>query len=214
MKKAFTLAELLIALTVVGVVAVLTVPHVMKNTFTKANIAVLQQTYSQFADTIPAAMLEMRIRSLEDMDLPLVSDTETQAHAFMKKYFDVTKDCGSTQTGCFADIYKDINATSRENFASSADTFFILANGAAVGLESNIRGYFFIDVNNIEPPNILGRDLFVAYITDKGELTASSDDVLENGDEITSLSEDCKTFSGYWVTCVDYLMQNNWKMDY
>ena len=213
MKKAFTLAELLIALTIVGVVAILTVPHVVKNAFTRANVAVLQQTYTKVSETLQSLMLEERIQILDDLDLPLSDEDETQSHAFMKKYFDISKDCGDSSSGCFAASYKDIeDGSSRGDMfvKNDSETFFVLANGAAVALTADIAGYLYIDVNNVEAPNVLGRDLFVLYIDQKGAVSADSD---VDG-SITNIAEDCKSFEGYWVSCFEYLQSNNWKMDY
>ena len=213
MKKAFTLAELLIALTIVGVVAILTVPHVVKNAFTRANVAVLQQTYTKLSETLQSLMLEERIQVLDDLDLPLSYEDETQSHAFMKKYFDISKDCGDSLDGCFAASYKDIeDGRSRADLFSfyEAETFFILNNGAAIAMTADIAGYMFIDANNVEPPNVLGRDLFVLYIDQKG--TVSADSAVDGS--LTNISADCKSFDGYWVSCFEYLQSNNWKMDY
>lgn len=213
MKKAFSLAELLIALTIVGVVAVLTVPHVMRNAFLKSNIATLQQTYTKLSENIKSAMLEERIQLLEDLDLPLVSDEDTQAHAFIKKYFDISKDCGGALSGCFADAYKDIEGNSRSDMFSfyASVEFFVLANGAAVALPENVTGYIFIDSNNVDPPNVLGRDLFVFHVDNKGNTSARSP--LANH-SLDNIAADCKTFNGYWISCLEYLEANNWSMDY
>ena len=49
MKKGFTLSEILITLTIVGVVAALTVPAVMKNYRNRLYVAQLQKTYAQIS---------------------------------------------------------------------------------------------------------------------------------------------------------------------
>ena len=56
MKKGFTLSEILITLGIVGVVAVLTVPSVMKNYRNRMYVAQLQKTYSQIHDAAQAIM--------------------------------------------------------------------------------------------------------------------------------------------------------------
>ena len=45
-KKAFTLAEVLITLTIIGVIAAITIPTLMKNYQNHANYAALKKTYS------------------------------------------------------------------------------------------------------------------------------------------------------------------------
>ncbi len=211
MKKAFTLAELLIALSIVGIIAVITIPAVMRNTFTKTNIAVIQQTYTNLSDSLKSLMLEQRVQSIEDLDFSSY-DADSLAEAFMKQNFDIMKFCGDSITECFAESYKDIEGTSRSNVLSSHDSTvtFILANGASIAMNPDIGGYIFIDANNVKTPNVLGMDLFVLYINSNGELVTSS----EIDDDSSSLLSDCKSFDGNWVTCFAFLQQNNWKMDY
>ena len=213
MKKAFVLAELLLAIAIIGVIAVLTVPNVIRNAFTRANIATLQQTYAKFPETIQSAMLEQRVHTLSDFSLPLSASDETLAHAFVKSYFDFSKDCGKSAADCFSDSYKDISGTVKTDLFDNFDTFFILANGASVALSDDIEGIFVIDVNNVSPPNVLGRDLFYISINGKGDFNTVSG--LYNSDyDLSSLIADCRSFDGALISCIEYLIMNNWKMDY
>ena len=76
MKRGFTLAEVLIAMTIVGIISVLTVPSVMQNTFTKANIAKLQAVHAQVSQAVKQAMVDERINDLRDSEF--VSSTANQ----------------------------------------------------------------------------------------------------------------------------------------
>ncbi len=213
MKKAFVLAELLLAIAIIGVIAVLTVPNVIRNAFTRANIATLQQTYAKFPEVIQSAMLEQRVRTLSDFSLPLSAADETLAHAFVKRYFDFSKDCGTSVADCFSNRYKDISGTVKTDLFDNFDTFFILANGASIALSDDIEGIFVIDVNNVSPPNVLGRDLFYISINGSGDFNTVSG--LYNSDyDLSSLIADCRSFDGALISCIEYLIMNNWKMDY
>ena len=61
MKKGFTLSEVLITLGIVGVVAVLTVPGVMKNYKSRLYTAQLQKAYAQIADSVQAMMNDQHV---------------------------------------------------------------------------------------------------------------------------------------------------------
>ena len=87
MKKAFTLAEVLIAMTIVGIVSVLTVPSVMQNTFTKTNVAKLQAVYAQVSQAVKQAMIDERITDLNDSEYAGCSDDYDCNKAFVEKYF-------------------------------------------------------------------------------------------------------------------------------
>ena len=56
MKRGFTLSEVLITLGIVGVVAVLTVPSVMKNYRNRLYVSQLQKVYSQISEATVAIM--------------------------------------------------------------------------------------------------------------------------------------------------------------
>lgn len=211
MRRAFTLSELLIALTVVGVIAVLTVPSVIRNAHMRAYVSTLQSTYRQISEALNDAMLSQKIYTVEDFDFPLQDEDETQSHAFMRLCLDVQKDCGRSSAGCFAQAYKDIDSgRSRSDMLNYGD-FVVLKNGVALGINDDFSKYIFIDVNNVDPPNVLGRDFFILYVTGKGEL--STKDIYKM-DSLHDMALDCSTFDGYFFTCFDYLQQNNWKMDY
>ena len=211
MRRAFTLSELLIALTVVGVIAVLTVPSVTENAHIRGYLSTLQTTYRQISEALNDAMLSQKIYTVEDFDFPLKDEDETQSHAFMRLYLDIQKDCGRSSAGCFAQVYKDIDSgRSRSDMLNYGD-FVVLRNGVALGINDDFSKYIFIDVNNVDPPNVLGRDFFLLNVTDKGEL--STKDVYKM-DTLQEMASDCSTFDGYFFTCFDYLQQNNWKMDY
>ena len=50
MKKGFTLSEVLITLGIVGLIAALTIPAVMKNYKNRLYVSQLQKVYSQLSD--------------------------------------------------------------------------------------------------------------------------------------------------------------------
>lgn len=219
MKKAFTLAELLITLAIVGVIAVLTVPNIIKNAQGRAQIALLQSTYGQLQDALKQVMLEQRVTDWSDVEFELTNENDTVEMEFMKKYLSVINDCGSSSAGCFAETYNEISRSrTRNDFLKGYNAFALLKNGAAVGFEAPdrnaygpISGKILIDVNGAKKPNTLGRDLFFLVVEINGELSAyppSSDSTL------TEIAEDCASFDGYFYSCFDYLQKNNWVMDY
>lgn len=211
MKKAFTLSELLIALTIVGVIAVLTVPNVIKNAYQRTYVAALQTTYNQLSNALNEAMLKQGITDVIDFDFPLEGDDDTQVHEFMKTYLDIQKDCGNSITGCFAPSYKDIDEGRSRSDMIQSGNYAILKNGVALGIEEDFEKNVYIDVNNIDPPNVMGRDFFPLHITSDGQLTTKD---LYKMEVLGDMARDCSSFDGYFYTCFDYLQQNNWKMDY
>lgn len=213
MKKAFTLSELLISLSIVGIIAILTLPNIFGSANNRANVAKLQTTFTQVQDAIQQAMLEEKVSDWMDTEYG-AENTSSSAIRFLKDYLEVIKDCGDSYVGCFADSYGEINKTRKRNNFYREDAFVLLKNGAAVAFRQpysvGSSAYLVIDVNGIAGPNVLGRDLFVMWI-DKNGLTRGDNGNLETLDEF---AQDCKTWSGYFTSCFQYLLLNNWKMDY
>ena len=105
-KKAFTLTEILIALTIIGVVAMLTVPRIMTNVSAKTNRIQLQKTYATISNALRIANTQLDY-NLDDilghtglqpttqsflskaMDITLVSSGETSAYKFAGAQYDV-----------------------------------------------------------------------------------------------------------------------------
>ena len=169
---AFTLAELLIALTVVGVVAVLTVPGVTKNIYAKSNIVKLEATVKTLNDALNNMMVNERITQVTDGSLFNDSDE------FISKYLKITSDCHNDDEDSY-DADCIINASTIEEaipipdtvlrlcggFAGSTNFLVKLANGAKVRFcdvpsLSGTPGYILIDVNGSDAPNVYGRDVF------------------------------------------------------
>ena len=232
MERGFTLAEVLIAMTIVGIISVLTVPSVMQNTFTKANIAKLQAVHAQVSQAVKQAMVDERINDLRDSEF--VSSTANQQQSlnidFIEKYFNMSKSC-TTVSDCFASTYKEIKNASLANSINYIKTdkagYAILTNGAAIALDlssqmtsSTSKAHFVVDVNGKESPNIFGRDLFQFFIYPDGfvgvkEDTWTLDDDEDAADFNTQLTSKCTNSTDKpAAACFLLLQQNNWKADY
>lgn len=64
-KRAFTLAEVLIAMTIIGVVAALTIPALMSNTTAKTNRLKIQKAYAQFANALRVAEMTLNYNTAD-----------------------------------------------------------------------------------------------------------------------------------------------------
>jgi len=190
-KHGFTLAEILITLTVIGVVAALTIPTLLQNT----NQAELKTALKRdFAD-LSQATLSIK----NDLGGSLVnafpgeglgSDALKNAYRGKLNYI---KECGGTGSwgtsgngasadGCWhaADGWQYLNGT---KFSGTMTTpGLILNNGTLMYLYitssscSTLVGDYYrcgeitFDVNGFKKPNTVGKDIFVAVITNDGIL--------------------------------------------
>ena len=220
MKKGFTLTELLLALTIVGVVAVITVPILMNNVHNKMFATQVKNMAATIEQLAQDELIAKRTRDLSDTDFgdpeKLLSDDHFSIAKSCTSDESLTKCWKTTATGKDKVTYKRLN---KSTSGIGAGKTIILKNGVMMRYtlasnEGKSVGYVIIDINGNDKPNILGRDLFGFYVTPKGhiigiEALTSADLTLE-----TKISN-CKSSDNMNdVWCFGALADNGWKMDY
>jgi prepilin-type N-terminal cleavage/methylation domain-containing protein len=213
MRKAFTLSEVLLALAITGILATLVVPRTMDNINKKMLTSQLKNSYQSIQNLAQEKVAAVPTKNLKD--------TDWASGAISSNDFDIMYNCSSSKK-CWADSYKSLNSTNGPSITQSGAR---LKNGVAIKYinepnPSNAPfsatndkelyfGTFYIDVNGPDKPNILGRDLFVFRITDKGRLG----DNYANEKTKEQILSDCKSVTNPGA-CTTYLELNNWNMDY
>ena len=177
-QPAFTLAEVLITLGIIGVVAGLMIPGVIAESQKAGYVAGARKAYSLWNQ----ALIQMAADSGCIGDLSCFfdsADLKTMGDKIVK-YFNVAKNCDTTATGCFSDTMAsnfDGTNTAATN-DSTAYYRFITADGMAVHLRTPSLGcsastgsltkvciaWVIIDINGLKKPNAVGRDIFVFLI--------------------------------------------------
>lgn len=180
---AFTLAEVLITLGIIGVVAAMTMPTLINNTRNKELEAALKKN----ASVINQAML--RLANDEGIDINFAMFGYRQIKDKIKPYFNVIKDCGygtevsscvpSDSYGGNADsgvsaTYKNYSKTGNVNAGFLDDGQLLLSDGALILIQNDYDSntsakMITIDVNGYQKrPNAWGHDLFTFEITQNG----------------------------------------------
>ena len=129
---AFTLAETLVVMGIIGVVAALTIPNLNQSTGDREKVAKVKKIYSNLEDAFGRATA---VYGPYDEWFPQgVSETEKQRFAErMIEFMKVSKNCGFDGTGCFSSsVPTDLDG---EELGQSYDEFgyrVILADGTSV----------------------------------------------------------------------------------
>ncbi len=181
--KGFTLAEVLIALTIIGIIAAITIPSILISTQRKELESAFKKQYSSLKQAI--AMLKF--------DDGLEFTYDNYGSKFKTKLagkYNVMNDCGSidANTGC---ILQDDDGTfsyykSYSNNTLNRDYFddggFLTIDGILFLIEQGTQseeatGYLVtIDVNGYsKKPNKMGYDLFMFQITEDGDVLPMGD---------------------------------------
>ena len=180
-KAAFTLAEVLITLGIIGVVAAMTLPSLIQNYQKKALATQTQKFYSMMSQAVKQYMADYGVDDLRNT--PLASDNyenddSPEAIAsirdFATKYLKVVKECKSRDEGgdnCFAPEYRTWDNSIQDdentyNFTTSmysSQRDYVLADGSVIRMdyyrqEGPINLY--VDVNGKKGPNRVGYDLW------------------------------------------------------
>lgn len=195
-KMAFTLAEVLITLGVIGVVAALTLPSLIQKSTEKETVVALKKFYSESSQAFSLAV--EKDGEPDQWSTIEIGDGEGSDEfiAHMKPYFKILKDCSYDQAGCSSEgKYKTLAGMERVTFAdgSSRHSKFVLSNGMLVTffLNSkeckfkseemgdtpqlkNICGGLAVDINGHKKPNVYGRDYFIFYVTKYGIIPSGS----------------------------------------
>ena len=157
---AFTLAEVLVTLGIIGVVSAMTVPTLMQNYQRQSYVTQLHKVYNELSQALVRYQTDRNAVNLREAGM-----TSYDAFGeFQQNYFKIVKDCGNSSAPCFASSYKKLSG-SNSNF-KCYKYCMVLASGASVGLADLENGIFLfaVDVNGTKGPNIFGRDAFSLFI--------------------------------------------------
>lgn len=184
--SAFTLAEVLVTLGIIGVVAAMTLPTIIDNSRNKQLESALKKSYSTLSQALDMYYAE------EGVKLTPKNCGTRQLKPILMKYLNTAKDCGwgteksskvciqnpSTMTEEEAkrayQQYKTLNDKTNIQHMFFDDGQFVLNDSSLVILENekiNLPIYISVDVNGYNKrPNKLGIDLFMFQINDDGAL--------------------------------------------
>lgn len=96
---AFTLAEVLVTLGIIGVVSAMTVPTLMNNYQRQSYVVQLHKVYNEFSQVFERYMSDQKVDTLREAD---IYNSPTNLNTFVRDYIKVVKDCGTSMADCFA----------------------------------------------------------------------------------------------------------------
>ena len=221
-KSAFTLAEVLVTLGIIGVVSAMTLPTLVKNHQRQVYVTQLQKVVNELSQAAEKAAQDNNAISLEETKYSV--QNANGARDFLNDNFKVVQNCNTDLTPCFADSYKRLDGSvfTLEN----PITVVSLASGASISVfyQGYMKfnpydwddGYDYhglyqlqVDVNGSQGPNILGRDLFYMELYSDGKVGDSY-----TGYDYDWAIEKCQEIGTYGSGCLTRIMNDGWKMDY
>ncbi len=220
MKKAFTLAEVLITLGIIGVVAALTAPALTNNTQQAKIGPTLSKFVSTFENAIESLMNEEGASTIGGLGID--SSSNTSISDFLPNYMIMDR--------VTSDSYSKLNSyrVSGENLAGRAQgvPYFILKDGGLVRFGEILHSVASdrtptsrvcrvdYDINGVAGPNRFGRDVFSFFLLNNGRLyaygSAAYRTLFPNDDNSCNVNGT----SAQARACTGAIADNNWKADY
>lgn len=213
MKQGFTLAEVLVTLSIVGVIAILTIPSLVKNYRYKVYSSSIEKAYSQISAAVKQAMDDDMTSDWYKSTAGAVDDNENCTKGscyFLNNYFKLArKNCGGTSSPkCFASQYTSIDGSSG-NLRFERGYCAQTVNGMTMCMNidsENASTKIALDTNGPSQPNIIGLDTFILQIRSDGTV----DDWTNDPAKCNTKSSEYNNIADYATGCLIKTMRNNW----
>lgn len=224
-KTGFTLAEVLITLVIIGVVAALTIPTLSKNTDEKSNIIAFKKVYSALSQV----SLTLNNESGGDWTTLCSNFDDKCFRDLFAKKMSVTKICdNSVSDGCVA-ASKFLNGATGANTIGINDNWpaLVTSSGYSIKFRFHVNGclpdgttggtaytdlscgWVQIDTNGHKKPNIVGKDIFfLVFNPDRSVTPFGAQNVFgtHGGKTVEQMKNDCYNGTGTYCGMV-YLME-------
>lgn len=210
MKRAFTLAETLITLGIIGIIAALTIPSLFTKYSQERTVIQLKKTYANLQQAV-------RMASEDYGDCEGWDYTLEQAD-FINKYFSPYIKLSPIT---LKSVYK-YNDLAGKPYTINKNTF-ILIDGTIIYFYRykafQNKNFLLVDLNGNSKPNRLGRDVFVFsfyqnILTGYSQYTANANNWLKNAGYPGTSGQCNKNASGGAFGpgsyCSTFIMYNNW----
>ncbi len=227
---AFTLAEVLITLVIIGVVAAMTVPSLQLSTHRQEDVQRVKKTYSGLARAV--MLSKFNNGPIEEWYEMADKQAPTYYELFFKPYFHSShpcvdyKDCGyktvtpwKSPNGNSYNWYLSNEQKSRVFFYLSDGTFIAVQTGSYPCAEYDDNGVcirselsyakeptIIFDINGTRKPNVIGRDVFfMQFNQEKGAVPYGYKN------SVAQVNASCKKGgNGYY--CLKKLMNDSWEL--
>lgn len=204
-KFAFTLAEVLVTLMIIGVIASMTIPALRQDAMNKTVATNLKKIYSELNQATSLTLTENHTNKM--CRTGVMDDDETFEKEFINKKLNVMTTCNaSSPEECFGKT---------ELFNTSKS--YLLSNGIAIAFDSvdcssgtDIQQYIYIDINGPKPPNKGGSDQFIIEMNGFGEVRTTNQLSEDSREYCKSATDD---YQAAWA-CARTIILDGWEVKY
>ena len=191
MKKGFTIAEVLITLGIIGIIAAITLPTVINNAKERETVAKVKKFYSVMSQALLMSIGKHGYVDEWGFCEEYNAECATQFVSNFRSELKVIRDCANNSNCIAQNGYKYLNGNSFSSNYGNGDLYYkmILNDGSYLWIRhnnsntcknndastANVCGLIWYDLNGAKLPNQLGKDIFVFYIL-KDRITPHNND--------------------------------------
>ena len=204
--RGFTLAEVLLTIGIIGVVAALTIPTLMQKIDERETISKVKKFNSTMSNAIKLAIAENGNIDTWNITVDRTRESSEEFFTYIKPYLKISKECIDSDKCYDVENYGlngNLTAT-KGMYGKSPWLPFFLTDGSFVSFRmsdtatfNNLGRFalFYYDVNGEKGPNVFGKDMFQFMVYPNGFVVNIEDD-------------DCNTSEVGW-SCSKYIIQND-----
>lgn len=225
---AFTIAEILITLGIVGIVAAMTIPSLIAKQQEKATVSQLKKTYSTLLQAVSLAVQEYG--TVDTWEIGNYGETVKMINIFnnLKPFLKISKTCtGPVSKGCNPSQSYALSGGGYswdQNYQYRAElengTYMYILSGTAnctrnfgdTAVLQQGCAWMYVDINGNKLPNTIGKDIFLFYLTKSSVMPAGS--VNDTAYKFSGAGAECaKASPSYGNACTAWVLYNE-NMDY
>lgn len=229
MRKAFTLAEVLITLGILGVVAALTIPNLITKYQKQEFATLLKENFNIIEQAILLTQTEIEDPNwVDDLNKTKFSDVSMNkivpetAEKYIFPHLKIVKNYGYIVPSLNSYNFPKYKTYSGEQVAPTSptgSTFYTtkIANGSyifySIGTSSGGTYYYpylYVDINGDKKPNIVGKDVFIFVITSKGRLAMPG--ISKSREELKSICKKNPSEVFLWQSCGALIQKDGWQI--
>ena len=227
-KSAFTLAEVLITLAIIGVVAAMTIPTLVANYEKKLSVVRFQKAYAEIIQAVKLAEAEYGSMNTWTFGNASPDDMLASTKYFFENYLKIktNKSCFPVSEECWATTYTIDGLPSFKSTMSQPSGYSAVMTKSGYTIFSQIgqgQHNIVIDTNGKNKPNKLGKDVFLLIfdtdkqyvgVTHRSKQYDSEEERIEERDKYCSSECESNGGIGHWcgISCGAVIFDNNWKI--
>jgi len=224
---AFTLAEVLIILGIIGIVAEMTIPNLIYEYQKQLTATKLKSTFAILNNAIDMAKVDYG----NDINMWAMPNSSYSADAsyftenYLLPYVKTINICGASIDSICSHRVEYIDGSSSYTISGTSNSYsFTLQNGAVISIwlwtlgptVKNSRVTVWIDINGFERPNVMGKDTFLIELGsgsgDKNKFVPYG--IAYTREELLSTTNGvrCNKTTGSGNGCMAVIVKDGWQI--